>query len=128
MSNDIQPQHLKLVKPPNEPADVLFLERRSCDRAPLIGQATAIITDDADKDHPATKICSVQLANISDTGLGIITEEPVDIGQHIHITVFIQPHGPEGGYDLTGAVIRCNQTEIGYDVGLKIPSRQRAAG
>ena len=128
MSDDIQPEHLKLVKPPNEPADVLFLERRSCDRTPLIGQATAIITDSNDKDQPNKKICTVQLANICDTGLGIITQEPVAVGENVQITVFIQPHGPEGGYDLTGTVARCNQTEIGYDVGLKIPTRQRAAG
>ncbi len=128
MSDDIQPQHLKLVKPPNEPSDVLFMERRTCDRAPLIGQATAIISDDADKDHPTKKICTVQLANISDTGLGVVTEEPVEIGQHIQMTVCIPPHGPEGGYDISGSVVRCNKTSIGYDIGVRIPTRQRAAG
>jgi len=128
MSDDIQPQHLKLVKPPNGPSDVLFMERRCSDRAPMIGQATAIISDSQDKDHPSKKICTIELANISDTGLGVIAKEPVEIGEHMHMTVYIQPHGPEGGYELSGTVTRCNKTEVGFDIGVSVPTRSRAAG
>jgi hypothetical protein len=127
MSNEIEPQHLRLVKPPNEPADVLFLERRGCDRAPLIGNATAIITDHADPKQPARKICTVQLANISDSGLGVIVGEPVEAGKHVQMTVFIQPHGPERGYDLNGVVVRCNQHQLGYEVGIRVPNKVMAA-
>ncbi len=127
MSDEISPSHLKLVKPPSGPSDVLFMERRSCDRAPLIGQATAIIADHTDPRQPTKKICSVQLANISDTGLGVIVSEPVETGKHMHMTVFIQPHGPERGYDLTGTVARCSRHELGYEVGVKTPSRIMAA-
>lgn len=127
MSDQIEPQHLKLVKPPSEPGDVLFMERRGCDRAPLIGQATAIITDLTNPKEPAKKICTVQLANISESGLGVIVSEPVETGKHIQMTVFIQPHGPERGYDLNGAVVRCNKHELGYEVGIRTPSRILAA-
>ncbi len=125
--NDIDPNILKLVKPPSEPGDTLFLDRRGCDRSPLIGLATAIIADHSDPKLPAKKICTVQLANICDTGLGVIVGEPVSTGKHIHITVFIQPHGPERGYDLSGTVVRCIKHELGYEVGIKTPSRILAA-
>lgn len=127
MSDQIEPKHLKLVKPPSEPSDVLFLERRSCDRATMNGQATAIISDHTDPKQPAKKICTVQLANISETGLGVIVSEPVQTGKHMHMTVFIQPHGPERGYDIVGTVVRCNKHELGYEVGIKTPSRIMAA-
>jgi len=125
MSDQIDPTHLKLIKPPTGPSDVLFMERRSCDRLPMNGTATAIITDNSDPKQPAKKICSVQLANRSDSGLGIIVSEPVPTGNHI--TVFIQPHGPENGYDLTGTVVRCHKHDLGHEVGIKTPSRILAA-
>jgi len=127
MTDRIEPHHLKLVKPPSEPSDVLFLERRSCDRRTMTGQATAIITDQTDPKEPARKICTVQLANISETGLGVISPEPIPTGRDIHMTVFIQPHGPEQGHELIGTVVRCNRHELGYEVGIKTPSRIRAA-
>jgi len=91
------------------------------------GSATALITDNTDTKQPTKKICTVKLANLSDTGLGIIASEPIPTGNHIHITVFIQPHGPENGYDLTGTVIRCHKHEIGHEIGIKTPSRILAA-
>ena len=127
MSDHIEPKHLKLVKPPCDAGDVLFMERRSCDRAPMIGRATAIITDLSDPKAPTKKICSVQLANISESGLGVIVDEPVDTGNHIHMTVYIQPHGPEAGRDLTGTVARCDKHSLGYEVGIRVPSRILAA-
>lgn len=128
MSDNIEPKHLKLVKPPNEPADVLFMERRSRDRAPLIGEATAIIADHTDPKAPTKKICTVQLANISESGLGVIVGEPVETGKHMHMTVFIQPHGPEAGRDMSGCVTRCSEHKLGYEVGIKIPNQSLAAG
>lgn len=128
MSDNIEPKHLKLVKPPNEPADVLFMERRCSDRVPMIGEATAIIADHSNPKEPTKKICTVQLANISDSGLGVIVSEPVETGKHIHMTVFIQPHGPESGRDLSGSVTRCNKHELGYEVGILIPNQILAAG
>jgi len=126
MSDDqITPDHLRLIKPPSGPSDVLFLERRGCDRLPLNGSATAIITDNTDRKQPAKKICTVRLANQSDTGLGIIAPEPIPNGHHI--TVFIQPHGADNGYDLTGTVVRCNKHDLGHEVGISTPSRILAA-
>jgi PilZ domain-containing protein len=125
MTDPIEPSHLKLVKPPSGPSDVLFLERRLADRLPTIGDATALITDDSDPKQPARKICNVKLANISETGLGVIVREPVPTGNHI--TVFIQPHGPEAGKDVTGTIVRCTKHELGYDIGIKTPSRILAA-
>jgi PilZ domain len=125
MSDQIEPSHLKLIKPPSGPSDVLFMERRSCDRLTMNGTATAIITDNTDPKQPAKKICTVRLANLSDTGLGVIVSEPVPSGNHI--TVFIQPHGPECGYDLTGTVVRCRKHELGHEVGVRVPSRILAA-
>lgn len=126
MSDDqILPSHLKLIKPPSGPSDVLFMERRGSDRLPLNGSASAIITDNADPKQPAKKICTVQLANQSDTGLGIITPEPIPTGHHI--TVFIQPHGAENGYDLSGTVVRCHKHTLGHEVGINTPSRILAA-
>jgi len=125
MTDHIEPRHLKLVKPPSGPSDVLFLERRGSDRLATQGDATALITDDTDPKQPTRKICNVLLANISDTGLGVIVREPVPTGNHI--TVFILPHGPDVGRDLTGTVVRCNKHELGYEVGIKTPSRILAA-
>jgi PilZ domain len=127
MTDHIEPKHLKLVKPPCDPGDVLFMERRGCDRAPMIGEATAIITDHTDAKEPTKKICTVQLANISESGLGVIVDEPVETGKHISMTVYIQPHGPEGGRDFSGTVARCSKHTLGYEVGIRVPSRILAA-
>ena len=61
------------------------------------------------------------------TWLGVIVGEPVDTGKHIQMTVFIQPHGPERGYDLNGAVVRCTKHELGYEVGVSVPNKVMAA-
>jgi len=123
--DQIQPCHLKLVKPPSGPSDVLFLERRGADRLPTNGDATAMITDESDPKQPARKICNVKLANVSDTGIGVIVREPVPTGNRI--TVYIQPHGPEAGHDVQGTVVRCSKHELGFEVGIKTPNQILAA-
>ena len=125
MNDNIEPSHLKLVKPPSGPRDVLFLERRGSDRVTTYGDATALITDNTDRKNPTRKICNVTLANISSSGLGVIVHEPIPTGNHI--TVFIQPHGPEAGKEINGTVVRCNKTDLGYDIGIKAPNEILAA-
>jgi hypothetical protein len=124
-NDQIQPSHLKLVKPPSGPSEVLFLERRESDRLITNGNATALITDNTDPKQPNRKICNVMLANISESGLGLIVREPVPTGNHI--TVFIQPHGPDAGRDLSGTIVRCSKHELGFEIGIKTPNQILAA-
>jgi hypothetical protein len=110
----------KPVAPSNP--DVLCFERRCCQRRPLAGRVTALISDP----HPPKDyhhICSLQLRDQSDTGLGGLSHEPIAIGRHI--TLFFPPHGYDRGYDMVGVIVRCIQKDDQYDIGISL--RQRLA-
>lgn len=113
---------LKLIQPEAEPTDVLAFERRIAKRRVTSGRVTAVQTTGLDTQ--ANRICSLQLINMSDSGLGTMTQESIEIGTAI--TVFFPPHGPERGFDLTGEVVRCTQKDYGHEIGICFDARQAA--
>ncbi|MEX0886114.1 MAG: PilZ domain-containing protein [Phycisphaeraceae bacterium] len=64
------------------------------------------------------RIASLQLRDISETGLGGQSPRPLDV--NAPITVFLPPHGPEHCFELIGTVVRCQpRHDGGYDIGIQ---------
>ena len=116
---------LKLVEPPVRSDDAAIpLERRAYRRHTISGRVTAVQT--AQTTEPTAcrnRICSLELRNISDTGLGAVAGEPIQV--NTAITVFLPPHGAEQGSDLYGRVIRCTARDHGHDVGIRFETPQK---
>lgn len=109
--------NLKLTKPQDQDSDVLFMERRRASRRPLSGQVTAVTVADAGPGS-LRKINTFQLLNISDQGLGVISQTEVQVGHSV--SVYFAPHGAETGFDLHGQVVRCRQRHDGYELGIAL--------
>lgn len=116
-------QSLRLVKPESE-SDSIPFERRTLPRRSVSGQVTALCTRPRDKERP-NKICSLKLIDLSDLGLGALSQDRLEVGNRI--TVFLPPHGAEAGTDLYGEIVRCNETEGMFDVGIRLHSNIMAA-
>ena len=112
---------LKLVEPAD--TDALTFERRGSSRYVIAGRFTAVRGSDTEG-HGAKRICSLELMNISDGGLGAVSKDPIDIDARI--TVFFPPHGPERGFDMCGRVVRCSQLDRGHEVGIRFDERHAA--
>lgn len=111
---------LKLIH--DEPAvvDILPFERRRSERHHTDGQVTALQrTADA-----LRRITSLTLCDVSDTGLGAMCKEPIEVD--CPITVVFQAHGPEGGHDAHGRVVRCEKTDNGHRVGIRFTNHRAA--
>ena len=113
---------LRLMRPDPE-ADAYRLERRTTLRHSISGRVTAVQTHDR-TDGELSRICSLQLLNISDAGLGALSEDPVEPGSAI--AVFFPPHGPEHGFDMVGKVVRCVSRESGHEIGIRLEARAAA--
>jgi hypothetical protein len=116
------------VRKPADPsdlgdADVFPLERRRADRHCISGRVTAVRSERLD-DGPHNHICSLQMLDISDSGLGAVVGEPVEPGSRI--AVFFPPHGPEHGFDLLGTIVRCQRREQGWEVGIQFEQKAAA--
>lgn len=111
---------LRLVK--SDDTDTMS-DRRCEVRYPVGVRVTAVQTQESG-DHQ-NKICSLQLLNLSHSGLGAIAQEPVAPGSRI--AIYFPPHGPERGFDLYGYVVRCVRREYGHEVGVQFNSRMKAA-
>ena len=116
------PAPLRLRRP-DQDTDAYRLERRMTLRHSLAGRVTAVQTHDQ-TDGQLSRICSLQLLNISDSGLGALSEEPVEPGSSV--AVFFPPHGPERGFDLVGQVVRCVARENGHEIGIRLETRAAA--
>ena len=117
---------LKLVDPDGEEfSDVLPMERRTDSRFVISGRVTAVRASRPQGER-LNKICSLQLLNMSDTGVGAISQEPIEPGSSI--SIFFPPHGPEQGFDTCGEVVRCTARpgEQGYDIGVRMYARAAA--
>ena len=112
---------LKLTKVEAPPSDILPFERRQSTRRPVAGQVTTL-RHDADA---LRKIAALDLQDLSDTGLCAVSGEPVEV--NTSIALFFQPHGPEGGHDATGRVVRCLALGDGYEIGIRFESQAAAA-
>jgi hypothetical protein len=113
---------LKLVDAAHEPAEVLPFERRRENRRSQQGQVTALRT--ASTRGQNNRICSLKLLNMSDSGLGALVSEPLEVGSSI--AVFFPPHGPERGFDLYGHVVRCSTSAEGHEIGVRFDARAAA--
>ena len=67
---------------------------------------------------------AASVLNISDTGVGVMSQEPVEVDSRI--AIFFPPHGPERGFDLFGRVVRCVHREAGHEVGIALEQRLAA--
>ena len=115
---------LKLVKPtPAGRRDAIPLERRGARRYTLTDRVTSLQTNNDPTDQ-RNRICSLQLRNISDSGLGAISPEPIE--PNTRIAVFFPPHGPEQGFDRYGHVVRCTDRECGHEIGIRFDTRHAA--
>lgn len=108
---------------PQRNNDNLYFERRACERRAVSGRATALASSPG-MGHVRNRICSIQLVDLSDTGLGGICQEPLEVGSAI--TVFVAPHGADRGYDLTGTVVRCAPHAHGAHIGIRFAHRMAA--
>ena len=113
---------LRLVRPEAGEADVLPFERRVTCRQPITGHVTTVCEGTAH--HSGKKIGSIDLTDLSGTGLGAIATEAIPLGSLL--TVFFPAHGPEGGPDATGRVVRCERREEGYEIGVRFERRHAA--
>jgi hypothetical protein len=113
---------LRLQRPDAE-SDAYRLERRIAQRHSIAGRVTAVQTHEQ-ADGQLSRICSLQLMNISDTGLGALSEESIEPGSSL--AVFFPPHGPERGIDLVGQVVRCVARENGHEIGIRLEARAAA--
>jgi hypothetical protein len=108
-------ESLRLVRPEENDGDSIPFERRAYHRRAVSGRVTAVR---ATPEAPDIKshICSLELLDMSDVGLGALIQEPVEIDTSI--TVFFPPHGVDRGFDLYGKITRCEASEYGYQIGI----------
>ena len=112
---------LRLVDEMTERLDID--ERRRSVRHPVSGSATALQSSITPEDNHK-RICSIELLNLSDGGLGAVATDPMDLDSNI--SVIFSPHGPESGIHLHGRVVRCSATERGHEIGVQFHSRSAA--
>lgn len=86
-------------------SDSLRFERRRADRHPVMGRVTSLFQPAQTDWQGRKRIASVQLVNISHSGVCVQTGEPVAPGTLM--TLYFPPHGPERGFDAIGTVVRC---------------------
>ncbi|QNN22080.1 PilZ domain-containing protein [Planctomycetales bacterium ZRK34] len=109
------------------PAPAVYrFDRRRCDRHDLGGCVTAVRRDHDMRIH-RRPVCSLRLRNLSDGGIGAISDIPLSPDERI--SVYFQPHGADQGFELVGHVVRCQplragQTDkdlpvTGYEIGLR---------
>jgi hypothetical protein len=113
---------LRLQRPEPD-SDAYRLERRTTFRHSIAGRVTAVQSHEQ-SDGQLSRICSLQLLNISDSGLGALSEESIEPGSCL--AVFFPPHGPERGIDLVGQVVRCVARENGHEIGIRLEARAAA--
>ncbi len=114
---------LRLAREREAQPDTYFLERRRSPRRRVAGMVTALLTERDGEGDQTGRICSLQLQDLSDTGLAAVSHERLPEGTTI--TVFFPPHGPERGFDLHGTIVRSEAREHGCAIGIDL--RQRAA-
>jgi len=97
--------------------DVLPFERRQSLRHLITDQATSL-QKTGDKSDSRSLICSFQMFDISETGLGGIVEQPVQLGATI--TVFPSPHAAGNSVVCYGHVVSCTACDNGYRIGIRL--------
>ena len=120
-------QALRLTDSSTKISDTLYFERRRDPRRRARGQVTAVIRPTNAQHHAPAKMLVVDLLDISDSGIGLTSQEPVDTGNRV--TVFFPPHGAEPGFDLAGEIVRCKTHDNQHTLGVALEETQtRHAG
>ncbi len=114
---------LKLVTPIVE-VDALLFERRRDARRPMDGRVT-VLRRYRKEGEQRSKISAIDLLDISSTGLGAFTSEPVEVGSDL--TVMFPAHGPDGACDSSCRVVRCIKRDGGYEIGARFGMSHSAA-
>jgi hypothetical protein len=114
---------LKLVQNEKQAAETYPMERRRSERHRISGRVTALLGQ-TEPGGLRRRICSLSLVNLSDTGLGAVSQEAFELGSTI--AVFFPPHGPERGFDLYGKVVRCVENGAGHEIGIQLRKRMAA--
>lgn len=115
--------HVKLADVDDAQEDVFRLERRHSVRHHAAGRVTAL-SKGVELNTHTNRICALQLVDISDHGLGAITQEPLEIGSQI--SIFFPSHGADWGFDLHGQIVRCVHREQGHEVGIRFVAKHAA--
>ena len=118
-----QHNHVKLAESDDVQEDVFRLERRRSVRHSTSGCVTAL-NKGTDLTTHTNRICTLQLVDISDHGLGAITQDPLEIGSQI--SIFFPSHGADWGFDLHGQIVRCVNREQGHEVGIRFVTKHAA--
>ncbi len=111
------------TQPALEDHDGYRLERRDSNRHALSGRVTALQTRQWEQ-GAGKRICSLQLSDMSDRGMGVLTQEAMELGSRI--SIFFPPHGAERGFDMIGRVVRCIPRVNGHEVGIRLEKRLAA--
>lgn len=119
-----RPMHLVQDTTEGDPPESLFFERRQQRRRSVGGHVTAMITGPGAAEAVARRICSLQLSDMSPSGVGAMVQEPLPIGATV--TIFCPPHGPESGFDLHGTIVRCDRHGWGHRLGVRVDERMAA--
>lgn len=114
---------LKLVHD-EQPTDVIPLERRCALRRSAGGQVTVVQQTSGDDDGPG-RIGSIQLVDMSDTGIGGVSSAPLAEGAFVQL--YFPPHGGEPGFEACGQVARCRTRLGAHHVGIELSRRVQAA-
>jgi len=112
---------LRLTQDEDQSGDILPFERRQSPRRSISGEVTTL---QASEDS-VRKFSSLALRDISEAGLRAVSSEPIEV--NASILLLFQPHGPEGGHDTTGQVVRCKATSHGYEIGIRFQDQAVAA-
>jgi hypothetical protein len=113
---------LNLVRPDEDAP--LVMNRRAAPRRRVNAHVTGLLGRPMLHPSQPRKICSLRLADMSDTGLGGASDEALPVGGRI--SVFFPPHGSERGFDMAGRVVRCEPSGDTYRVGIELGHRAAA--
>jgi len=116
---------LRLTDTQKQQRDSLYFERRRSPRRRARGKVTAVCRDSRAPDTPQ-RLCTLELTDLSNSGVGAIAQEPLSVGTQI--TVFFPPHGSEPGFDLIGEVVRCRSIDDSHEIGIALSESAKLAG
>ena len=105
---------LRLMDETQAAGEPIPFDRRRSLRRRLTQRATALIGGGAGGGTP--RLMPVETLDISDAGIGVIAESPLQRG--VEVRLFFPPHGSDPGFELRGWVARCMPREGRYHIGL----------
>ena len=99
-------------------------QRRRSTRHTVTGRVTSVMAA-TDRQAPNHHVTSLQLKDMSEAGVGAVTDEPLKPGTRL--AMFFPPHGNAPGFDLYGTVVRCETKGAMKEVGIELDPASAAA-